>query len=356
MFGHHQKRNPDVGAADEPSSESAAVAADYDARVREQQVPQRVRVSLIATVKNEADHILPFLDSVARQTRKPDEFVVVDGGSTDGTLEALQAAEGLTLIEEPGANIAGGRNIAIAAAAHDIIAVTDGDCVLEPDWLERLIRQIDAGADVAMGAYRGLAGDFLETCMACANLPDLDRLDEAAFMPSARSVGFRREAMELVGGYPEWLDIGEDMWVNHRWRELGLDMRLARDAVVWWRSGRPTLGNWHRYFSYARGDAIAGMYPGRHTIRFAVYGGALFAWRSKSLLAKCLTIVGGFVYAAKPLRRAMARLAHPGDRAKAVLVVPVILAFLDSAKMAGYLSGLIARSRQALTSRLRRPL
>jgi glycosyltransferase involved in cell wall biosynthesis len=315
-----------------------------------------VKVSLVTTVKDEADHVRPFLDSVSRQTRKPDEFVVVDGGSTDGTLEALRAAEGLTLIEEPGANIARGRNIAIAAAAHDIIAMTDSDCILEPDWLERLLRHIEAGADVAMGAYRGLAGDFLETCMACANLPDLDRLDGAAFMPSARSVGFRREAIERAGGYPEWLDIGEDMWVNHRWRELGLDMRLARDAVVWWRSGRPTLTNWHRYFGYARGDAIAGMYPERHAIRFAVYGGALFAWGSASLLAKFLTMVGGLVYAAKPLRRAMARLQHPGDRAKAVLVVPVILAFLDSAKMAGYLSGLLARSRRALTPRLSRPL
>jgi hypothetical protein len=98
------------------------------------------------------------------------------------------------------------------------------------------------------------------------------------------------------------------------------------------------------------------MHPGRHAIRFAVYGSALLAWGSASRLAKLLTVAGGFVYAAKPLGRAMARLEHPGDRAKAVLVVPVILAFLDSAKMAGYLSGLFVRSRQALTSRLRRPL
>jgi len=30
------------------------------------------------------------------------------------------------------------------------------------------------------------------------------------------------------------LDIGEDMWVNHRWRELGMDVRFAPDAVVRW--------------------------------------------------------------------------------------------------------------------------
>ena len=87
-------------------------------------------------------------------------------------------------------------------------------------------------------------------------------------MPSARSVAFRRGAIEAAGGYPEWLAIGEDMWVNRRWRELGLDMRFAPDAVVHWRL-RPTLrATWAQYFRYARGDAQAGMFPERHALRF----------------------------------------------------------------------------------------
>ena len=53
-------------------------------------------------------------------------------------------------------------------------------------------------------------------------------------MPSARSVAFRREAIDAVGGYPEWLAIGEDMWVNHRWRERGFAMRMAPEAVASW--------------------------------------------------------------------------------------------------------------------------
>ena len=60
------------------------------------------------------------------------------GGSSDGTLQILRGADGVTLLEEPGANIARGRNVAIAAATHDIIAVSDADCVLAPDWLEGL--------------------------------------------------------------------------------------------------------------------------------------------------------------------------------------------------------------------------
>ena len=87
-----------------------------------------MKVSLIATVLNAEDHIGAFLASVAAQTRAPDEVVIVDGGSTDGTAAALRAAAGITMLEDPGANISRGRNVAIAHAAHEVIAVADADC------------------------------------------------------------------------------------------------------------------------------------------------------------------------------------------------------------------------------------
>jgi glycosyltransferase involved in cell wall biosynthesis len=304
-----------------------------------------VKVSLVTTVLNAGGNVGRFLETVAHQTRPPEEIVVVDGGSTDGTLEELRRAEGITLVEEPGANIARGRNLAIAAAAHDVIAVSDADCVLEPDWLEELLGPIDAGADVAMGAYRPLAETFLHHCMAAANLAEPDEWDEATFMPSGRSVAFRREAIQAVGGYPEWLAIGEDMYVNLRWRELGMDMRLARDAVAWWRLRPDLRSTWTQYFRYARGDAIAGMYPERHALRFAVYGGASYAWGSKGALRKLAVLAGAGAYAARPLRRAFGSFEDGADRARAVAAVPALMAFTDAAKMAGYLAGLWARRR-----------
>ena len=44
-----------------------------------------MKVSLISTVKDASAHVEEFVGSVAAQTRQPDEVIVVDGGSTDGT-------------------------------------------------------------------------------------------------------------------------------------------------------------------------------------------------------------------------------------------------------------------------------
>src|SRR6266576_3934199 len=120
-----------------------------------------MKVSLVATVRNAEPFVREFLESVRAQTRQPDEVVIVDGGSTDGTAEILRDAD-VTLIEEPGANIARGRNVGIGAATHDVIAVSDADCVLASDWLERLLVPLERGADVSMGAYRARANGFLE--------------------------------------------------------------------------------------------------------------------------------------------------------------------------------------------------
>jgi glycosyltransferase involved in cell wall biosynthesis len=301
-----------------------------------------VKVSLVATVRDAAAQIDEFVASVRAQTRPPDEVVVVDGGSIDGTFEALDRAEGVTAILEPGANIARGRNVAVRAAAHDVVAVTDADCVLAPDWLERLVAPIEQGAQVSAGAYRPLTSSLWQVC-ATAHVPDPEEL-RTGWMPSSRSLAFRREAFEDAGGYPEWLDVGEDMYLNHRWVERGVQLELAPDAVAFWR-GRPTLAaTWRQYARYAEGDALGGMYPQRHLIRFAAYTGGAMTWSSGRRLPRLVAMVAGILYVRGSVRRAWRR-AGPTNGAKAAVLigVPAMTAFLDAAKMWGYLRGLSRR-------------
>ena len=246
-----------------------------------------MKISLIATVLNAEEHVGAFLASIAAQTRTPDEIVIVDGGSTDGTVAALRAADGITLVEAPGANISRGRNVAIARAAHEGIAVADADCVYGPGWLAALVAPLEDGADVSMGWTEPIVESVLSACASSLGLPlSPTEVDPATFMPSARSVAFRRETIDAVGGYPEWLAIGEDMWVNHRWRERPFDLRFAPEAVAGWHP-RDSLGAiWTQYVKYARGDGQAGMYPERHALRFAVYGGLLAGARLPPYLAE----------------------------------------------------------------------
>ena len=306
-----------------------------------------MKVTLVATVKDAAEHIEGFLESARAQTLQPEEIVVVDGGSTDGTLEILRAASDVALIEAPGANIARGRNLGIEVATHDTIAVSDADCVLAPDWLDRLVRALEAGADVAMGYYRPVARSFLETVAAAIAVPDPGEIDPARFMPSSRSIAFRRDMFERTGGYPDWLDVGEDMYLNHRLRDLYAEMVFVPEAIVYWRM-RPTVGGTFRqYFRYAEGDGVAGMHPERHAVRFLTYGALAFgAARRNRWLLGALGIGAG-AYAARRVRRAFRMLpGRPVERAASLGAVPALMAVVDAAKMAGYVSGLIRRARR----------
>src|SRR5437667_8612464 len=118
-------------------------------------------VSVVATVKNECDSIEAFLSALLNQSRAPDEIVISDGGSTDGTPEAIRraianAATRLRLIQAPGTNIAQGRNRAIASCSGSIVAVTDAGTKPRPDWLERLVRPLETDPSIAV------SGGFFE--------------------------------------------------------------------------------------------------------------------------------------------------------------------------------------------------
>src|SRR5690348_13383884 len=113
-------------------------------------------ISVIITVFNEAASIDNLLASIAKQTRQPDEIVIVDGGSTDGTPERILAWQDrlpIRFFSQPGCNISQGRNRAISAACGDIIASTDAGVRLSPNWLRDLTNPLLA--DPSLHAVSG---------------------------------------------------------------------------------------------------------------------------------------------------------------------------------------------------------
>lgn len=311
-------------------------------------------VSLIATVRDEAGSIRGFLDGLLEQSRPPEEIVITDGGSTDGTVAEIEAAVErsavpIRLIEAPGANISAGRNLAIAAATHPLIAVTDAGTRPRPDWLARLLAPLEADPEVGVAAGFFLAGgsDLRQRALAVTITPQLEEIKPADFLPSSRSVAFRREWWERVGGYPEWLRHCEDLVFDLDLRQAGAEFAFAPDAIVVW-DARPDLRSFARqYFSYARGDGHADLWRKRHAARYLAYAVGAVALRRRRRPELALLAAGFAAYQAKYVRRQLRRPpAESGSgRLAALALVPAIVVVGDLAKMVGFPLGTWERLR-----------
>ncbi len=313
-------------------------------------------VSVIATVLDERATVERLLDSLAGQSHRPDEVVIVDGGSHDGTLAALQAraAQGdlpLVVLSRPGCNISTGRNAAIEVAAGPIIACTDAGVRLTPHWLAELVAPFGAGARVVAGFFASAPETPFETALGATTLPEEHDLDPARFLPSSRSVAFLKDGWSAAGGYPEWLDYCEDLVFDFRLLDAAGPATFAPRALVHFRPRGSCAAFFRQYYRYARGDGKANLWPWRHAVRYGTYAVALvvaagaIAWRQPWL---GLALATGF---ALTLRRPYVRLRHqwaalgPAGRLTAALWVPVVRVTGDVAKMLGYPVGLAWRWR-----------
>lgn len=316
-----------------------------------------IQVSLIATLKDEADSIGAFLDGLLRQSRLPEEIVLVDGGSTDGTVAEIErvstsAPVPIRLIEAPGTNISEGRNVAVAEAANDVIAVTDAGTRPESDWLEKLVAPFESEPDTGVSSGFFLPGGdgWRQRTLAIAITPQREEIDPEKFLPSSRSVAFRRSWWSEVGGYPEWLRHCEDLVFDLELRKAGAPFAFVPDSIVVW-DARPDLRSFARqYFNYARGDGHANLWPRRHLLRYAAYalGLLVLSRRGDSRLAWAALLAGWLGYQAKFFRRLM-RIPPSASRAeqlRAFAYLPVIVTTGDVAKMVGYAVGSFERRSQ----------
>lgn len=194
-------------------------------------------VTVYSCVLNEVSTIRELMESLLSQTRRPEEILIVDGGSTDGTLEALETYSAheprIRVVLAPGTNIAQARNVAVREATGCLLASIDAGCVARNDWLEHLLDRLDEKVDIVSGVYTIEPASDWELVMRVFFYPDISRLPENWNEPSHNSVLIRRRVWEAVGPLPERLYRSEDSWFNERAARLGFRFRLARDAVVY---------------------------------------------------------------------------------------------------------------------------
>lgn len=310
-------------------------------------------ISVVVPVLDDREGMRELLESLAAQTRPPDECVVVDGGSSDGTLELLgrwPAPFPLRVIRRPGRNIAASRNAGIESAAFEWIACTDAGCCPVPGWLETIDRARDS-SDFVGGVVKIEGRTPLERVLALTNYPSADELEHPAawIRVSHRVFGrgyvqersgggyvaFSKATWRAVGGFPETVYAAEDRGFTSAVVRAGFRVVRAPEATVKWRPPGSWIGNAKTFFTYSRGDI---RFPSR-----ARHGWRLAAWL---LAARCVrggwrgrlfAIAGGAAYIALPLHRAW-RTRLP---VRHWWRIPAVVALKDLSQLAGAGRGLL---------------
>lgn len=205
-----------------------------------------MKFSLITTVFNEEESIKEFIKSLNEQTEYPDEFVIVDGGSTDKTVKIL--SEELSskinfkiIIDETCSKkyskgpIAKGRNIAIINSNYENILVTDAGCILDENWIKEMKKSfIENNADIVSGWYKANITNEFQKNIADIFCPSIDKIDKKKFLPSSRSLGFKKKLWEEVGGYPETSYTAEDTLFDIKIFRIAENIVMNENAFVYW--------------------------------------------------------------------------------------------------------------------------
>lgn len=111
------------------------------------------KISIITVCYNSAAHIEEAIQSVVNQPYENKEYIVIDGGSTDGTLDIIAKYRDKIdyFVSEPDKGISDAFNKGIKAATGDIIGIINSDDFMMPDVLSKIAGEYDEVTDI----YRG---------------------------------------------------------------------------------------------------------------------------------------------------------------------------------------------------------
>jgi len=232
-------------------SHAGSTAAEFSARPGTRD-GERPLVSVIVVNWNGLAYLPECLDSLAAQSYAALEVLVVENGSTDGSVEYLrgQRAGRLRLVENPSnLGFAGGNNLGIRASKGAYLALLNNDAVADPRWIEALVAAAETDPGVGMCASRiyvwrqpglldsaGLlvSGDGIGRGRGRLE-PDGERYEKEAdvLLPSACAALYRRSMLDEIGLFDEdFFAYCEDTDLGLRARIAGWRCRYVPGAVV----------------------------------------------------------------------------------------------------------------------------
>lgn len=186
--------------------------------------PKNPLVSVVVPALNEEKFITNNLLSLVRQDFKNFEIIVVDNNSTDKTAEIAKKF-GVTVIYNAEKGVGAARQAGFAIAKGKIIATTDADNILPPDWLTRIVHEFEKDEKlVAFGGLFRLYSGPLSARIAVRYLTypvfKFDKLMSSKWSLIAQNMAVSKKAFQKVGGFKH-LQIGEDADLAQRLSEIG---------------------------------------------------------------------------------------------------------------------------------------
>lgn len=253
---------------------------------------------------------------IINTTEKPSEVVIVNGGDERAD-EIVKRFMGIgsvevKLIKTRNVNLATSRNVGLPCCTGDIVAMTDDDAEVFPDWITQIKRvhreHPEAGA--VGGAIIGAESqhNLLSRLADLTTFPQPETPRYVRSLPGV-NVAYKREVLELVGSQDVSLFRGEDVDFNWRVKKLGYEVYFHPDVKVI-HHHRPTLrGFWQQHYMYGRAYYLVRQ---KWPEMYSVYPRRLKTVRD---WAKLLNCIGSFFY--QPIMLAM-KLDCWSDRVRAL--------------------------------------
>ncbi len=226
-----------------------------------------MKISAYIPCYNVARYIGPTIEAMLAQTRPPDEFLIIDDGCTDGTLDIAAKYPVRIIRHDKNRGLAAGRNTAFANAKYELVAAMDSDAVAEKEWIESLLdafkdtRVVGSGGRMIEKYRQGAANAWRTQYL----VQDLGETRFEIEWPSHKRLGgfgtlYRKEAVLAAGGYDEKYRTNfEDVDMCIRLLQAGHKMVFEPRAVAYHlrqdtvRTVLRTSWRWEFYIHYFNG-------------------------------------------------------------------------------------------------------
>lgn len=218
------------------------------------------KVSVVVCAYHAAETLDECLTSLEQLTYPDFEVIVINDGSRDGTGEIARQHASCRVIDLKHAGLSLARNAGLAAATGEIVAYTDADVRVDPDWLTYLVQPFLTSEVVAAGGLSLPPRDdpWMAHCVARApGGPTHVLLDDriAEHVPGC-NLAVRRDALRAIGGFnPIYLRAGDDVDVCWRLQARGGKIGFAPAALVWHHHRASVRGYWRQQVGYGEGQS-----------------------------------------------------------------------------------------------------